>query len=100
MEELAKKYLKELQIIDGHITGYLESEKEHDDFLTDIDSTTGGFVKKWSETVKDEGINKIPHYQAKGGWLWEAWRKLKSGGGIVLLYTRPLKQDCYKYLRD
>ena len=70
MEELAKKYLQELPIIDGHITGYLESEKEHDDFLTDIDSTTGGFVKKWSETVKDEGMNKFPYYQAKvEGWV-------------------------------
>ena len=55
MESLVKKYLKNAEVDGNFITGYLESDQEHECLMRDIDSITGGFLKKWTESGKDAG---------------------------------------------
>ena len=58
MEDLARKYLTNVEISDDYITGTLDNETDYNNLLTDIDTISGGFVKKWTkgnEVGKEEG---------------------------------------------
>ena len=58
METFARSYLKNLSVQEHYVTGFIESDEEYKQFLRDLDTRTGGFVKKWTRDneEKDEGI--------------------------------------------
>ena len=58
MEELAKKYLSDVKIKDGKKFGTLEGDEAFENLMQDIDNTTGGFVKKWTEGPPGESSSR------------------------------------------
>ena len=62
MEELARKYLTDIKIENGYLNGYTEDELKKTALLQDIDSISGGFVKRYTKEKKrkktDEGTSE------------------------------------------
>ena len=44
MEELVRKHLENVKVIEQNITGYIDGEENYKNLIRDIDNLTGGFV--------------------------------------------------------
>lgn len=53
MEDLVRKHLSNIKLIEHNITGYIDGEENYNNLIRDIDNLTGGFVI--SKNHKEDG---------------------------------------------
>ena len=49
MEEPGRRYLQDVKVEDGYLSGYIDDLRQKDNLLNDIENTSGGFIHRYAK---------------------------------------------------